>query len=459
VSTSLASEVDDLWEVFESGRTRPLEWRLSQLDGVGAFLREHSDEIVAATRSDMGKPVFEAFAADVGGVLSELAIVRKHLPRAMAPRRVRTPLRSQPARSALHAEPWGAVLLLPAWNYPIGLSILPLIGALAGGNTVALKPSEVAPASAKLVSARLPDYVDVEAVRVFEGGADVAEELLRHRFAHIHYTGSAAVGRRVMRAAAEHLTPVTLELGGKNPAYVHRDTNLEIAARRIFWGRCFNAGQTCISPDYVLVDEDVADDLVDAMVSWARGAYGDDPRRSPDLARIVDDRHFRRLERLLDGPIDVVFGGRLDAGERYVAPTIVRNVPDDHPLMQDEIFGPILPVVTVAGPEEAIAQIRRRAQPLTMYVFAHDPDVARAVIDETSAGSVVVNQMFTQAANPVLPFGGVGESGMGAYTGIHSFECFSHLKPVARSPIHPDIPIMYPPYRKWKRALIERLMR
>jgi aldehyde dehydrogenase (NAD+) len=368
-------------------------------------------------------------------------------------------LRAQPATSWLQPEPWGAVLVLSAWNYPIGLSVLPLIGAVAAGNTVALKPSEIAPASADVVASRLPTYIDEEAVRVFTGGPEVAEELLGYRFGHIHYTGSARIGRRVMRAAAEHLTPVTLELGGKNPAYVHRDTNLEIAARRIFWGRCFNAGQTCISPDYVLVDEAVADELVEEMVDWARRAYGDEPQRSPDLARMVDDRQLERVARLLDGPLDVAYGGRVDATDRYVAPTIVRDVPDDHPLMAEEIFAPILPVQRVPDPAAAIARIRRHPQPLTMYVFARDRRVADAFINGTSAGSVVVNQMFTQAANPALPFGGVGESGMGAYTGMHSFDCFSHLKPVARSPIRPDLPLLYPPYRRWKQHIVERLMR
>ena len=267
MSGSLEGEVDALWEVFSSGRTRPIEWRLEQIDGVGRFLRAHCDDILAATRADLGKPAFEAFAADVGGVLGELAVIRKNLFTAMAPRRLRTPMRAQPARSLLYPEPWGAVLLLPAWNYPVGLAILPLLGALAAGNTVALKPSEVAAASASVLARSLPDYVDAEAVRVFEGGAEVAEELLRHRFGFIHYTGNARVGRMVMRAASEFLTPVALELGGKNPAYVHRDTDVVIAARRIMWGRLFNAGQTCISPDYVLVDREIERDLVAAMVA------------------------------------------------------------------------------------------------------------------------------------------------------------------------------------------------
>jgi len=453
------AEVDALWEAFHSGRTRPLPWRLAQLDGVAAFLRDHTEEILAATRADLGKPAFEAYVADVGGVLGELAVVRKHLPQAMKARRIRTPLRSQPAVSELRPEPWGAVLVLPAWNYPVGLGTLPLIGAIAAGNTVALKPSEVAPASSELLVRHLPEYVDHEAVRVFAGGPEVAEALLAERFGHIHYTGSGRVGRLVMKAASEHLTPVTLELGGKNPAYVHRDTDLDVAARRVFWGRCFNAGQTCVSPDYALVDREIERPFVDAMVRWARAAYGPDPQRSPDLARIVNDRQLRRLASMLDGAGEVVMGGAIDVADRYVSPTIVRNVPEHHPLLEEEIFGPILPVVAVDGPDDAIRRIVARPQPLTMYVFARDRAVSDRIIDGTSAGSVVVNQMFTQAANPALPFGGVGESGMGSYTGTASFECFSHLKPVMRSPIRFDVPLLYPPYGRWKRALVRRLLR
>jgi aldehyde dehydrogenase (NAD+) len=451
--------VASLWKAFDAGVTRPLPWRREQLRGITAFLRHHETGILDALRADLGKPAFEAYASDVGGVLSEVALLERRLQQLARPRRIRTPLRAQPAVTALYPEPLGVVLVLSAWNYPVGLSLLAVAGALSAGNAVALKPSEVAPASAALLADRLPSFVDPDAVRVFEGGAETAGSLLAHRFAHIHYTGSGRVAREVMRAAAAHLTPVTLELGGKNPAYVHTGTNLEIAARRIFWGRLFNAGQTCVSPDYVLVDRDLEEPLLDAMVAWARSAYGPEPRRSPDLARIVNGRHHARLVELLDGCGEIVLGGDHDPTDRYFAPTIVRGVADDHPLMQEEIFGPILPVVAVDGPDDAIERINRRPQPLTMYVFTDDRSVADAVVDRTSAGSVVVNQMFTQALNPALPFGGVGESGMGSYTGTASFDCFSHLKPVVRSPVRPDLPLLYPPYVPWKRGLVRRLLK
>lgn len=453
------STVDAVRAAFATGRTRPLDWRLEQLDGLKRFLRDNAESILAALQGDLGKPAFEAYASDVGAILAEISLLERHLPKLIAPRRVRTPLRSQPARTTMVSEPWGTVLIFPAWNYPVALALLPLAGALAAGNAAIVKPSELAPRSSELLARVLPRYLDRDAVAVVEGGPEVAAELLVHRFGHIHYTGSATVGRVIMRAAAEHLTPVTLELGGKNPAYVHGDTDTAITARRIFWGRLFNAGQTCMSPDYVLVRRGHQDALIDAMADWARATYGPDPRQSPDLARIVNDRHFDRIVGLLEGAGDIAYGGDHDRATRYIGPTIVRNVPDDHPILYEEIFGPILPVVTVDGPSDAIAHITARSEPLTMYIFSDQREPGDEIIAATTAGSVVVNQMFTQGFNPAVPFGGVGESGMGTYTGLHSFRCFSHEKPVMRSPVRPDIPVLYPPYSRWKQRVVRKLLR
>jgi aldehyde dehydrogenase (NAD+) len=455
----LDAVVDGLWAAYRSDLTRPIAFRLEQLAGVRTFLRAHEDDIVDALRQDLGKSPFEAYATDVGAILSEVRLLMKHLPRLAKPRRIPTPLLSQPASTRLVPEPWGAVLVFPAWNYPVALSLLPAVGALAAGNTVLVKPSELARASSSLLAKELPRYLDPRVLAVVEGGPDTAEALLARRFGHIHYTGSARVGRIVMRAAADHLTPVTLELGGKNPAYVHGDTDMDITARRIFWGRLFNAGQTCMSPDYVLVRRPAERPLIDAMARWATAAYGPDPRHSPDLGRMIDDRQFDRVVGLLDGAGEVAYGGEHDRATRYIAPTILRDVPPDHPILHEEIFGPVLPVVAVDGPAQAVDHIRAGSEPLTMYVFTEDRAVADVLIDRTTAGSVVVNQMFTQGFNPSVPFGGVGESGMGAYTGLQSFECFSHLKPVVRSPIKPDVPVLYPPYRGWKARVVRRILR
>ena len=459
IATKFDDDIAALWQTFDADRTRSLAWRLDQLDGIRRFLTDHADAIVAAVQEDLGRPQFEAYAAEVGAVLSELRMLRKALPKLMRPRRLRTPLRAIPSKTWLVPEPYGVVLVMPAWNFPVALGVVPMVGALAAGNAVVLKPSELAPASSRLVARELPRYVDQSAVRVIEGGADVAEALLEHRFGHIHYTGGSIVARSVMRAAAAHLTPVTLELGGQNPVYVHGDTDIEITARRIFWGRLMNAGQVCLAPNYVLVNRPAERALVDAMVRWVHGAYGPDPQRSPDLARIVNERHFNRIVGLLESAGEIVVGGQHDAAERYIAPTIVRNVPDDHPILGEEIFGPVLPVVAVDGPEDAISRIRRNPQPLASYVFTENDDIANRFVEATSSGALVINQVFIHAANPAVPLGGVGESGMGSYTGLDSFECFSHLKPVMKSPMRPDPSILYPPYARWKERLVRLVLR
>ena len=456
---SCADRVSALWQTFDSGRTRPLRWRLAQLDGLTAFLRDNERDILDALFTDLGKPEFEGFASDVGAVILEIKTLRKNLPRQLRPRRVRTPLTSRPARSYLYPEPLGVVLVTPAWNYPVGLAVLPAAGALAAGNAVALKTSEVAPTTASLMMALLPNYLDRQAFDVFLGGPEVAEELLQERYGHIHYTGNSRVGRSVMRAASATLTPVTLELGGKNPVYVHRDADIATAARRIMWGRMFNAGQTCLSPDYVLAHRSIKRQLLAEMKKWIAEAYGSDPQVSPDLARIVNDRHFDRVIALLDGAGEIVAGGKFERATRYVAPTIVDEPDLEHPLMTEEIFGPIIAVLGVDDPAEAVAFVAARAQPLSAYVFTGDDDVVAMFTERTSSGSLVINHVFMHAFNANLPFGGVGESGMGTYTGKHSFDCFTHWKPLMRIGLKPDPPILYPPYSRWKSVVTHLMFR
>ena len=324
----------------------------------------------SALAADLGKSPFEAYATDVGAILSETGLLLRHLPKLVRPRRIRTPLLSQPARTTAVPEPWGAVLVFPAWNYPVALSLLPMVGAVAAGNTVVVKPSELAAASSALLAEHLSRYVDPDVVSVVPGGPDVAEALLTHRFGHIHYTGNARIGRVVMRAAADHLTPVTLELGGKNPAYVHGDTDVAITARRIFWGRLFNAGQTCMSPDYVLVQRSAEGPLLDAMVAWARSAYGADPAASPDLGRMVNDRHFDRVVGLLDGAGEIVL-------RRRPRPRHPLHRADDRAgrarrttrSSARRSSGRCCPIVAVDAVDEAIDHVNRGTEPLTMYLF------------------------------------------------------------------------------------------
>ncbi len=442
---------------FDGGRTRPLAWRRQQLARLTELLDRHADELVAALRADLRKPSLEAFVADLATTRTECELARKKLRRWTRPERVRVPLSQQPGRARIVREPLGVVLVIAPWNYPVQLLLCPLVGALAAGNCAVLKPSEVTAHTSRALATLLPRYLDPDAVAVVEGGVPETTALLAERFDHIFYTGNARIGRIVMTAAARNLTPVTLELGGKSPCLVDADVDLEVAARRIVWGKFLNAGQTCIAPDYVLVHESRERELLDALAATLREFYGDDPRASADLARIVSDAHQERLTKLLESG-EVVSGGDVDAAERYVAPTLLRDVSPDAPVMQEEIFGPILPVLAVPDMERAIAFVNAREKPLALYLFTRNTEVEQQVIGRTSSGGVCVNATIWHIANPNLPFGGVGESGLGAYHGRHSFELFSHKKSVVSKPTRFDVRLAYPPYTKAKLALLRRLL-
>jgi aldehyde dehydrogenase (NAD+) len=370
---------------------------------------------------------------------------------------VAAPVAVQPARARIVREPLGVVLVIAPWNYPVQLALVPLIGALAGGNCVVLKPSEVAPATSAVLARLIPRYLDPECVAVVEGGVPETTALLAERFDHVFYTGNGTVGRIVMEAAAKHLTPVTLELGGKSPCLVDSEVDLDVAARRIVWGKFFNAGQTCVAPDYALVPAALEKPLLERMKQVLVDFYGADPEKSPDFGRIVNGRHHARLTALL-GAGEVVVGGRHDAASRYLAPTILRAVPPDAPVMQNEIFGPILPVLTVRDLDEAIAFVNAREKPLALYVFTRDRRAAKRVLAETSSGAVTVNDCITHMVPHGLPFGGVGPSGMGAYHGPHSFHTFTHAKAVLDRATFVDPPVRYPPYTPAKHKWIKRLL-
>ncbi len=446
-----------LRESFENGRTRPLAWRREQLGRLRDLVSEQAQTLVEALQADFGKPTLEAYAADVGSVKGEVALALKNLRTWTRPERVPTPASLQPARSRLVREPLGLVLVIAPWNYPVQLLLSPLVGALAAGNAAVLKPSEVTPHTSAALAELVPRYLDGEAVALVEGGVEETSALLEQRFDHIFYTGSTRVGSLVMAAAARHLTPVTLELGGKSPCLVDRDVDLPVAARRIVWGKFLNAGQTCIAPDYVLVHESRERELLDAMVGTLQEFYGSEPHATPDLARIVDDRHHKRLTGLLSEG-EIVCGGDVDPSTRFISPTILRDVPPDAPIMQDEIFGPLLPVLTVPDMDAAVRFVREREKPLALYVFTNDRAVEEQVVTETSSGGVCVNGTLWHLANPALPFGGVGPSGMGAYHGRHTFETFSHRKPVVTKGRRFDPRMIYPPYGRWKTALVRRFL-
>jgi aldehyde dehydrogenase (NAD+) len=436
------------------GRTRPGSWRRAQLEALKALLKKEESRIFEALWADLRKPRLEAYLTEVGFVIGEIDDALEHLERWMRPERKHTSLLAQPGRSWTIHDPLGVVLVIGAWNYPINLLLAPLVGALAGGNAAVLKPSEIAAHTSALMADLVPRYLDSEAVSVVEGGADETQALLDERFDLIFFTGGSHVGQIVLEKAAKHLTPVVLELGGKSPCLVDRDASLEVAARRIAWGRFSNAGQTCVAPDYVLVHEAVELELLAHLRAAVNAFYGDDPRVSPDYCRIVNDRNFERLSKLLrDG--EVVCGGKAEAKERYIAPTILRRVSPEAPVMQDEIFGPILPVLTVSNMDAAIEFVTDRPKPLALYLFSNNEATQHKVVDRTSSGNACINDVIMHMVVPELPFGGVGDSGMGRYHGQWSFETFTHRKGVLSRMTHLDFPVRYPPYTDGHLALMK----
>ena len=454
--TLIPDRVAALRATFETDRTRPLAWRREQIQRVAALIGENGERLVAAMQADLRKPSLEAWAADLAAVTMEAKSTLKALKRWTRPEKVATPIHMRPGRSRIVREPLGVVLIISPWNYPVQLLLAPLVGAIAAGNCVVLKPSEVTAHTSEVLADLVPKYLDPDAIAIFEGGVPETEALLAERFDHIFYTGNGRVARVVMEAAAKHLTPVTLELGGKSPCIIDAGTDLRLAARRIAWGKFLNAGQTCIAPDYILAHESCEEELVDELRTVLREFYGDNPRESADFARIPNARHLRRLASLLkDG--DVAVGGEVDESDCYVAPTVVRNVTPDSELMSDEIFGPILPVLKVPDIEAAIRFVNERPKPLALYVFTPSREVEDNVVGRTSSGGVCVNATFWHVANPNLPFGGVGPSGTGAYHGRASFETFSHRKSVLTRGTGFDLKLMYPPYSKLRTSLIKRM--
>lgn len=457
VNETIPQTVEALREAFDRGHTRSLAWRMGQLKAVERMVEENQDSIMKALQADLGKPSFEAWAAEIGVALRDVKEMMKHVAGWMRTERVGAPLIVQPGRGEIYKDPLGVVLIISAWNYPFNLVVAPMLGAIAAGNAVVIKPSEVAANTSSLIAQLVGDYLDTEAISVVEGGIPETTALLAERFDHILYTGNGTVGRIVMAAAAKHLTPVTLELGGKSPCYVHRSADLKTTCRRIAWGKFTNAGQTCIAPDYILVDESIHDQFLKQLVDTVKSFYGDNPQEGQRFCRIINERHFDRLMGLMDSG-KAVSGGEGDRDDRYIAPTLLTDVDPGSPVMADEIFGPILPILKVSGEDEAVSFINARPKPLALYIFTGESLVADQLLTRTSSGGATVNHTMLHFAVSDLPFGGVGESGMGAYHGRASFDTFSHRKSVLRKPFMIDPSIMYPPYDESKEKWLKRLM-
>jgi len=443
-----------LRQTVASGKTRPIEWRLAQLAEIERMMRDHEDDFAGALRQDLGKCRFESVLTELGFVEAEAKYARRNLRKWMRPKRVRTPIMVQPGHSYLWPEPKGLVLIIAPWNYPLSMVLAPLVGAVAAGNCAVMKPSEVTSHTSATIARILPRYLDNDAYAVVEGGIPETTELLEQPFDHILYTGNERVAKIVMAAAAKHLTPVTLELGGKSPCLIDKSAEIEVAASRIAWGKWINAGQTCVAPDHVLVHRDVAAQFADTLAAKIRQFYGDDPEQSPDYCRIASERHTARFAELLEGQ-RIHSGGRVDVAQRYVAPTIVLDPAPDSALMQEEIFGPVLPVITVDEMHHAIQYVADRPKPLALYLFTKSKALEDAVLSQLSSGTVCVNDAVIFMVSPELPFGGIGNSGMGRYTGWFGFETFSHMKPVMKRSFRFDAPMRYPPYTEQKAKLLK----
>lgn len=442
---------------FRSEATRGYEFRRQKLLALRHAMEANEQLMFDALKSDLGKPLHEAYPAEVGIVYEELTFTLKHLKSWMKPERRGTPFLLWPSTGHRYAEPLGTALIISPWNYPLQLALSPLVGAIAAGCNIVLKPSELAPKSADVLERICRQaFPDEGYVSVVQGGIEESQALLAEKWDVVFFTGSTRVGQVVMEAAAKHLTPTILELGGKSPCLIDENTDLTTTARRVAWGKAYNSGQTCIAPDYVLVHQNVKQAFIDAYGTALRDFFGPDASKSPDYGRIINAHHFNRLQGLMKGG-RVVLGGQSDPETRFIAPTLLTDVDLSHPLMHEEIFGPLLPVIEVADLKAAIRFVNERPKPLALYVFSRDAAKTEEVLQRVSAGGAVVNDAIIHVATTTLPFGGVGASGTGAYHGKASFDAFSHFKSVIKKPFLFDMKVRYPPY-KTPLSVLKRLM-
>jgi len=453
--SDIPSIVAQARKAFNSGKTRDINFRKQQLKQIQKLLQENEKEWREALHQDLKMGDF-ASNGEFSVCLKDLKVVLSNLDSWVSPTSVGVPLLTLPGSAKIMHEPLGVICLISPWNYPLSLIIKPLIGVIAGGNTAVIKPSEVSAATEATFAKLLPKYLDNDCFKIIRGAAEETTVLLRERFDHIFYTGNGAVGKVVMKAAAEYLTPVTLELGGKSPCIVDRDVDLDKAVPRLTWGKFYNAGQTCIAPDYVLVHKDLMQPLVEKIQRTIKQFYGDDPSQSTDFCKIINSRHTNRLKQLLNGQ-KVVAGGQVDVDKCYVSPTLVVNPEPNSSLMADEIFGPILPIIPINNIDEAIEFINSREKPLALYIFSKNNSTVQKVLQNTSSGGAGVNECLLHNICPELPFGGVGPSGMGSYNAKFTFRTFTHEKGVLSRPQSSDPSLRFPPYTPGKIKMLSRL--
>ena len=453
---SYASTIELQRQYFNQHTTKDLAWRITQLKQIKKLVLDNEKSLCEALAKDLSKPYQEAWLTEVSYITSDVDHTLKHLKSWSKTKKVSTPLLAMPSRSYIQPEPLGSVLIISAWNYPLQLLLAPLVAVIAAGNCAVLKPSELAVATAELLSELIPKYLDNQAITVVQGGVEETTELLACNFDHIMYTGNGQVAKMVMAAAAKHLTPVTLELGGKSPVYVDSSADINITAQRLAWGKWMNSGQTCIAPDYIMIQEDVLNEFVTEIKKQITFMFSNTPKTSKSYGRIINERHTERLSNSLND-VDVAYGGEVDISERYIAPTIVVNPPLNSTLMQEEIFGPILPIMTVKNIDHAIEHIVNNDKPLAAYLFSKSDEDERKWLTSVSAGSIAINDVMMFTAVTDLPFGGVGASGMGQYSGKAGFDNFSHSKAIIKRPFIKDLPLRFAPYSNIKLRILRWL--
>ncbi|QHS22662.1 aldehyde dehydrogenase [Virgibacillus sp. MSP4-1] len=430
-------------EMYEGSKTFTYTFRKHQLEKMKHMLERYEKDIYHALKQDLNKSEYEVFVTELGFLFTELTETMKFFGEWMRPKKVKTPLTHKGSKSFIYKEPYGVSLIIGPWNYPVHLTLAPLIGAIAAGNCAIIKPSEYTPNVSSLIRHMIKETFDANFVTVIEGDKEVSEELLNERFDYIFFTGSEPVGKIVMEKASKHLTPVTLELGGKSPCIVDRDAKLDLAAKRIAWGKFTNAGQTCVAPDYLYVHEDVKDAFLERFKNEVKKLYGENPIENQEYTRIVNEKHFHRLKRFLDDQ-HVVFGGDTDENKLTISPTLLEDQTWNDPVMQEEIFGPILPIFTFNRLNEVKEEVKNAPRPLALYYFSENTTNQEWMIKNITYGGGCINDTMMHLANPYLPFGGVGTSGMGSYHGKASFDTFSHHKSVLKQTTAFDLAFRYP---------------
>ncbi|MGX6443309.1 aldehyde dehydrogenase [Neobacillus sp. K501] len=428
---------------FYTGQTKEISYRIDALTRLKEMIKSHEGELMAALKSDLNKSEFDSYVTEIGILLEEIRFTLKHIKTWSQPRKVKSGLAQAGSKSYIYPEPYGVALIISPWNYPFQLAIAPLIGAIAAGNCAVIKPSELTPATSRLIGELIPKTFPEEYIRVVQGDAETTQALLKEKFDYIFFTGSVPVGKIIMEAAAKHLTPVTLELGGKSPCIVHKDANLKLAAKRIAWGKFINAGQTCVAPDYLYVHQAVKEEFISSFKEAIKELYSDDVFKNGEFTRIVSKRHFDRLQTFLEKG-EILYGGRHESGSLTIEPTVIGGISWENPIMQEEIFGPLLPVLEYDDEITMINTINDRPKPLALYIFSESKEFQERILNHISFGGGCINDTVYHLSSPYLPFGGVGESGIGAYHGKGSFDVFSHEKSVLKQTTSFDLPFRYP---------------